>query len=66
MISGDHLNTAKAVAADAGILTPEESSLQGDHAMDAKDFRREVGNVVMHEIEGEEGCEPTIRYSVEN
>jgi len=36
LISGDHLNTAKAVAVDAGIMTLVEFNKYGnDHAMDA-------------------------------
>ena len=70
LVSGDNLYTSATMATDVGILTKEQYNKIGDQfhrvAMDAKDFRREVGNVVMHQIEGEEGCEPTIRYSVEN
>ena len=49
LISGDNLDTAKAAAVDAGILTPEEYNTEASletqrkYCMDAKDFRAEVG-----------------------
>ena len=61
MISGDNLDTAKAVAVDTGILTLEEykGSLhledQKKFAMDAKEFREMVGEVIKSEIVSEEG-----------
>mgnify|MGYP001291080114 CR=1 FL=1 len=45
MISGDNLDTAKAIACDAGILTPAEFNTEASietqrlYAMDANDFR---------------------------
>ena len=47
LISGDHLETSKAVAVDAGIMTLEQyNKLGDDHAMDASQFAAQVGDVV--------------------
>lgn len=50
LISGDNMHTSAAVATDVGLMTREELNKMGDHynqvVMDAKDFRREVGNVI--------------------
>lgn len=45
LVSGDHLETAKAVAERAGILTPEEAALPYAF-MHAEEFRATVGNLV--------------------
>ena len=50
LVSGDHLETAKAVAERAGILTAEEAG-QPFACMDAVDFRAAVGNFHMEEGE---------------
>ena len=57
MISGDNLNTAKAIAFDAGILGKDEYNLyapldeQRKYAMDASDFREECGPIERGETE---------------
>lgn len=52
MISGDHLETAKAVALKAEIITPEE--LKNQHCcMHSKDFRKQIGKII--EVEDDEG-----------
>jgi len=54
LVSGDHLETAKAVAERAGILTPEEAALPYAF-MHAEEFRATVGNLVTSQDEdGEE------------
>jgi magnesium-transporting ATPase (P-type) len=51
MISGDNIDTAKAMAVDAGILSQNEFSAEASiddqrkFFMDAKDFRQEVGDL---------------------
>jgi Ca2+ transporting ATPase len=50
LVSGDHLETAKAVAERAGILTPEEAALPYAF-MHAEEFRATVGNLVMSQDE---------------
>lgn len=59
IVSGDHLETVKALAIDAGVL-PEEAvqdhvsaEVQRNYAMEAADFRNLVGGV--EEIKGEDG-----------
>ena len=42
MISGDHLDTCKAVASRAGIVTPEDLNLENT-AITGEDFRKAVG-----------------------
>jgi magnesium-transporting ATPase (P-type) len=67
MCSGDNLDTAKAVAVDAGILTEEEvNSTSEKHAMSAQEFREIVGDVVRTQGEVEYGDESTITYSLTN
>jgi magnesium-transporting ATPase (P-type) len=46
LVSGDHLETAKAVAERAGILTAEEAG-EPFACMSAEDFRAAVGNFIM-------------------
>lgn len=64
MISGDNLDTAKAIACDAGILTPQEFNTEATietqrlYAMDANDFREQVGPI--EKSEDEDG-RPTYR-----
>jgi calcium-translocating P-type ATPase len=64
MISGDNLDTAKAVACDAGILTPAEFDSEASietqrlYAMDANDFREQVGPIERGE---DEDGKPTFR-----
>lgn len=54
LVSGDHLETAKAVAERAGILTPDEAT-SPYAVMLAEDFRATVGNLVTSRDEdGEE------------
>ena len=48
LVSGDHLETAKAVAERAGILTAEEATLPYAF-MQAEDFRATVGNLITNE-----------------
>lgn len=60
LVSGDHLETAKAVAERAGILTAEEAAAKYAF-MHAEDFRATVGNLVT--VTNEEGEEVT---TVEN
>jgi len=60
LISGDNLNTTAAVAVDVGILTREEFAgikrlSNAPVAMDAKEFREMVGEVIKSEIVSEEG-----------
>jgi len=67
MISGDHLETSKAVAVDAGVMTLAEYNKPGtDHAMDARQFADAVGEVVIEEEQGEEGEEPITTYRLQN
>lgn len=67
LISGDNLNTAKAVAVDAGILTLAEFNKYGnDHAMDAKEFANLVGDVVEQEEENEDGQPVVTGYGLSN
>ena len=67
MCSGDNLDTAKAVAVDAGILTEEEvNNVAEKHAMNATEFREMVGDVVRTRGEVEYGDESTITYSLTN
>lgn len=56
LVSGDHLETAKAVAERAGILTAEEAALPYA-CMHAEEFRAHVGNLVW--ATGEDGVEAT-------
>jgi magnesium-transporting ATPase (P-type) len=60
LISGDNLNTTAAVAVDVGILTREEFVSMKRHsetpiAMNAKEFREQVGEVIKSEIVAEDG-----------
>jgi len=43
IISGDHLETAKRVAVDAGIVKQEEINIDGV-ALSGEEFRRRIGN----------------------
>lgn len=66
LISGDNLETTKAVAVDVGILSREEYQNSETFAMDASEFRRLVGDPVINEVAVEEGEEPKFEYSVSN
>lgn len=71
LISGDNLNTTSAVAVDVGILTREEfvasrHASETPIAMDAKEFREQVGEVIKSEQVAEDGQEPTFTYSLTN
>jgi magnesium-transporting ATPase (P-type) len=72
MVSGDNVDTARAVAVDVGILTMEEYNGsahledQKKFAMDAKEFREQVGEVIKSEQVAEDGQEPTFTYSLTN
>lgn len=66
LISGDNLETVKAVAVDVGILTREEYMGGEMCAMDAAQFRQMVGEPVVTEIPVEEGEEPKFEYSLSN
>lgn len=66
MVSGDNLDTAKAMAVDAGILSPTEFNTEAPietqrlYAMDAQDFREQVGPI--ERSENEDG-KPTYRLA---
>jgi magnesium-transporting ATPase (P-type) len=47
-VSGDHIETAKAVALKSGILKPEEASKLYS-VMSAEDFRNTVGAIIEDE-----------------
>ena len=65
LISGDHLLTSKAVARDCGILTQHEfESADNNVAMDAKDFRALVGDVVKELKDVEDGQDEEKTYSL--
>lgn len=66
LISGDNLETTKAVAVDVGILTREEYMNGEMCAMDADQFRQMVGEPVITEIPQEDGEEPKYEYSLSN
>lgn len=66
LISGDHTETAKAVAVDAGIISKEEYDNSDSVAMDAEQFRRIVGDPVIREVSVEEGSPARFEYSVTN
>lgn len=52
MVTGDNIDTAKAIALDAGILTPEETMMEYS-CMEGKRFREEVGGLVRIDDGGE-------------
>lgn len=66
------MNTTSAVAVDVGILTREEfaasraTQSETPIAMDAKEFREQVGEVIKSEQVAEDGQEPTFTYSLTN
>jgi len=67
LISGDHLETAKAVAADAGILSLKEYQAPGKtFAMDAAEFRNIVGDVVedINDANSDDGVELSVSYKL--
>jgi len=72
LVSGDNLHTTAAVAVDTGILSREEyeMSKQGRDAssiaMNASEFRAEVGDVIRTEKEVEIGDEKKYSYSLSN
>lgn len=72
LISGDNLNTTAAVAVDTGILTREEFEMSKNRdssssiAMNASEFRAEVGDVIRTEKEVEDGDEKRYSYSLSN
>ena len=43
IISGDHLETAKKMAVDAGIISPMDINTEGI-ALTGEEFRRRIGN----------------------
>lgn len=61
LVSGDHLETAKAVAERAGILTAEEAG-QPFACMSAEDFRAAVGNFINEEevVDGKTIYHPSV------
>ena len=69
VISGDHLLTSTAVAVDVGILTKEEfehaKNRDSDIAMDAKQFRQLVGDVIVHKGENPEEDKDTYSLSAD-
>ena len=67
LISGDHLETSKAVAVDAGVMTLEQyNNPTNEYAMDASQFAQLVGDVIEEEEPCEEGEEPEISYRLSN
>lgn len=59
MVSGDHLDTAKAVAIQAGIIDEEEAQLD-DIAMTGDQFRERLGH---YEIYTDENNMESIKFS---
>lgn len=48
MVSGDHLETAKKIAVDAGIITKEEAEMD-NVCMTGEDFRSKIGGYSIQE-----------------
>jgi len=44
MVSGDHIETAKQIAIQAGILLPDEAR-KNYAVMDAEEFRNKIGSI---------------------
>lgn len=66
LCSGDHLLTSKAVARDCGILTQQEFTNDDSNvAMDAKDFRALVGDVVKELRDVEDGQQEEKTYRLD-
>ena len=71
MISGDNMYTSAALATDVGLISKDEfNKIDADYGskvvMDAKEFRREVGNVIQTKNETEEGEQESYSYSLSN
>jgi len=61
LISGDHVQTAKAVAIKSGILRPEEAA-RSNSVMTGREFREKVGKMTQHK--SDETSE--VEHSIEN
>jgi P-type Ca2+ transporter type 2B len=54
MVTGDNLDTAKAIALEAGILSPEEANMEYA-CMEGKQFRELCGGLVKNEEAAADG-----------
>jgi len=61
LISGDHIETARAIAVKSGILRPEEAA-RSNSVMTGREFREKVGKIIQQK--SDETSE--VEHSIEN